>query len=194
MAVLHPRLAGRDAGGEALLPDRRARHRLRHHLLLGRPHDDDGPARHGASAVPRRLHPCAGPRREGPEDVEVERQRHRPARADRRLWRRRAPLHARRHGGAGPRHQAQLRPRRGLPQFRDQAVERRALRRDQRLRAGERLRSSDRPSRPSTAGSPARASARSPPSPRRSKPIASTRLPAPSTPSSGTSSATGISS
>ena len=35
---------------------------------------------------------------------------------------------------------------------------------------------------------------RSPPSPRRSKPIASTRLPAPSTPSSGTSSATGISS
>ena len=83
--------------------------------------------------------------------------------------------------------------RRGLPQFRDQAVERRALRRDQRLRARERLRSGDRPSRPSTAGSPARASARSPPSPRRSKPIASTRPPAPSTPSSGTSSATGIS-
>ena len=48
VAVLHPRLAGRDAGGEALLPDRRSRHRLRHHLLLGRPHDDDGPARHGA--------------------------------------------------------------------------------------------------------------------------------------------------
>ena len=30
------------------LSDRRARHRLRHHLLLGRPHDDDGPALHGA--------------------------------------------------------------------------------------------------------------------------------------------------
>ena len=97
-----------------------------------------------ASAVPRRLHPCAGPRREGPEDVEVERQRHRPARADRRLWRRRAPLHARRHGGARARHQAQPITRRGLPQFRDQAVERRALRRDQRLRSGQRLRSRER--------------------------------------------------
>ena len=38
------------------------------------------------------------------------------------------------HGGARARHQAQRLPRRGLPQFRDQAVERRALRRDQRLR------------------------------------------------------------
>jgi hypothetical protein len=27
-------------------PDRRARHRLRHHLLLGRPDDDDGAALH----------------------------------------------------------------------------------------------------------------------------------------------------
>ena len=36
-------------------------------------------------AVPRRLHPRAGPRREGPEDVEVEGQRHRPARPDRRI-------------------------------------------------------------------------------------------------------------
>ena len=58
----------------------------------------------------------------------------------------------------------------------------------------QRLRSGERPSRPSTAGSPARASGRSPPSPRRSKPIASTRPPAPSTTSSGTCSATGISS
>jgi valyl-tRNA synthetase len=33
---------------EALLSDQRAGHRLRHHLLLGRPHDDDGPALHGA--------------------------------------------------------------------------------------------------------------------------------------------------
>jgi valyl-tRNA synthetase len=31
---------------EALLSDQRAGHRLRHHLLLGRPHDDDGPALH----------------------------------------------------------------------------------------------------------------------------------------------------
>jgi valyl-tRNA synthetase len=40
-------LAGRDAGAEHLLPDRRAGHRFRHYLLLGRPHDDDGPAFHG---------------------------------------------------------------------------------------------------------------------------------------------------
>jgi valyl-tRNA synthetase len=40
-------------GGRALLPDRRAVDRLRHHLLLGRAHDDDGPALHARSAVPR---------------------------------------------------------------------------------------------------------------------------------------------
>ena len=48
VAVLDARLAGRDAGARALLPDQRAGHRLRHHLLLGRPDDDDGPALHGA--------------------------------------------------------------------------------------------------------------------------------------------------
>ena len=53
-------------------------------------------------------------------------------------------LHALGHGGAGPRHQAQFLARRGLSQLRDQAVERRALRRDQRLRAGQRLRSGPR--------------------------------------------------
>ena len=38
--------------------------RLRHHLLLGRAHDDDGPAFHEGDPVPRRLHPsrwCAMP-------------------------------------------------------------------------------------------------------------------------------------
>ena len=54
----------------------------------------------------RRLHPRAGARRARRQDVEVEGQRHRPARADRRLRRRRAALHAGRDGGAGPRHQA----------------------------------------------------------------------------------------
>ena len=42
-------------------------------------------------------------------------------------------LHAGRHGGAGARHQAQRLARRGLSQLRHQAVERRALRRDERL-------------------------------------------------------------
>ncbi len=48
-------------------------------------------------------------RREGREDVEVERQRHRSPAPDRRLRRRRAALHAGRDGGAGPRHQARRR-------------------------------------------------------------------------------------
>ena len=34
-------------------------HRLRHHLLLGRPDDDDGPQFHGRGALPQRLHPRA---------------------------------------------------------------------------------------------------------------------------------------
>ena len=38
---------------QALLPDQRARHRLRHHLLLGRPDDDDGHPLHERGAVPR---------------------------------------------------------------------------------------------------------------------------------------------
>ena len=79
VAVLDAGLAGRHQGRGALLSDRRAGHRLRHHLLLGRPDDDDGPALHEGCAVPDRLHPRPRPRREGREDVEVERQRHRSA-------------------------------------------------------------------------------------------------------------------
>ena len=47
VAVLDAGLARQDARACPLLPDRRAGHRLRHHLLLGRAHDDDGPALHG---------------------------------------------------------------------------------------------------------------------------------------------------
>ena len=67
-------------------------------------------------------------------------------------------LHAGRHGGARARHQAQLLARRGLSQFRDQAVERRALRRDQQLRAAEPTSIRPPPRSRSIAGSPARAS------------------------------------
>ncbi len=80
VAVLDAGLARRDARAQALLPDRRAGHRLRHHLLLGRAHDDDGAAFHEGGAVPHRLHPRAGARRARRQDVEVEGQRHRPAR------------------------------------------------------------------------------------------------------------------
>ncbi len=40
VAVLHPGLAGEDPGTGTLLSRRRAGHRVRHHLLLGRPDDD----------------------------------------------------------------------------------------------------------------------------------------------------------
>ena len=53
-------------------------------------------------------------------------------------------------------------PRRRLPQFRDQALERLALRRDERLRARRRLRSRRRARSRSTAGSSARPPRRSP--------------------------------
>ena len=127
------------------------------------------------------------------QDVEVEGQRHRSARADRRLRRRRAALHAGGDGGAGPRHQAFDAARRGLPQLRDQALERRALRRVERRRARAGLRSDAAPRRRSTAGSrtrPRRPRARSP---RRSRPTGSTRRRARPTASSGTSIATGMS-
>ena len=62
-------------------------------------------------------------------------QRDRPAGADRQVRRRRAPLHAGGDGGAGPRHQARREPRRRLPQFRHQALERRALLRGERVQA-----------------------------------------------------------
>ena len=122
-------------------PDQRAGDRLGHHLLLGRADDDDGPAFHEGGAVLDRLHPPPGSRREGREDVEVERQRHRPPRRHRRLRRRRASLRAGARGRAQPRHQAFAATRRDQPQFRDQAVERLPLRRDERLRAAARIRS-----------------------------------------------------
>ena len=127
VAVLDPGLARATRELARYYPDRRAGHRLRHHLLLGRPDDDDGAALHGRRAVPHRLHPRAGARRARPEDVEIERQHHRPARADRPLWLRRAALHPGGAGRARPRHQARREPGRGLSQLRDQAVERGAL-------------------------------------------------------------------
>ena len=63
VAVLDARLAVRDRRAQALLSDQRAGDRLRHHLLLGRAHDDDGPSLHEGHAVPHRLHPRAGARR-----------------------------------------------------------------------------------------------------------------------------------
>ena len=194
VAVLDARLARQDAGARPLLPDRRARHRLRHHLLLGRAHDDDGPPLHGGGALPRRLYPRARPRREGPEDVEVEGERHRSPRPDRPIWRRCAALHPCRHGGARTRHQAQRGPRRGLPQLRDQAVERGAVHANQWLPAALGFRSGlCQAHRQSLDRRRERAHGRRRDRGARSL-SASTRRPPPSITSSGMSIATGISS
>ena len=82
VAVLDSGVARADAGAGALLPDRRAGHRLRHHLLLGRPHDDDGAPFPRPRAVPHGLHPRLGARRARPEDVEIQGQHHRSPGAD----------------------------------------------------------------------------------------------------------------
>jgi valyl-tRNA synthetase len=47
VAVLHAGLARHHRGTQEVLSNQRAGHRLRHHLLLGGPHDDDGPEVHG---------------------------------------------------------------------------------------------------------------------------------------------------
>ena len=62
----------------------RAGHRLRHHLLLGRPDDHDDDALHRPGAVPARLHPRPGARLARPQDEQVRRQRARPGGPDRR--------------------------------------------------------------------------------------------------------------
>ncbi len=90
------------------------------------------------------LHPPPGPRREGREDVEVERQRHRSLGRHRRFRRGRPAFCAGARRGAQPRHQAFAAARRDQSQFRDQAVERLPLRRDERLRAAGRVRSGKR--------------------------------------------------
>ena len=78
-----------------VLPDQRPGHRLRHPVLLGRPDDDVRPVRDGRRAAVRRGGPARhGPRRARQEDVEVVRQRRRPAGLDRPVRRRRHPVHA----------------------------------------------------------------------------------------------------
>ena len=84
VAVRDARLARGDAAAARLLPDRRARHRARHHLPLGRPDGDVRARVHRRAPVRGRLHPLGDPGPRRAPDVEVARHRHRPAGRDRR--------------------------------------------------------------------------------------------------------------
>ena len=83
-AVLDAGLARADDGAGPVPALDRARHRLRHHLLLGRPDDHDDDPLHRQGAVPPRLHPRPGARLARPEDEQERRQRARPGGPDRR--------------------------------------------------------------------------------------------------------------
>ena len=146
VAVLDAGLARAHARAAALLPDQRAGHGLRHHLLLGRADDDARAQVHGRGAVPRGLHPRPRARRARPEDEQEQGQRDRSARADRPVRRRRAPVRDPRQHDPGPRHPLRREPGRGLSQLRHQALERRALLRAERLRSRPGLRSGGLPS------------------------------------------------
>ena len=108
------------------------------------------------SAVQDGLYPRPRPRREGAEDVEVERQRHRPDRHHRQIWLRRAALYARQYVNAGPRYSNGGQPHRRQPQLRHQIMERDALLPDERMRVGGGVRSGQRRRRRSINGSSAK--------------------------------------
>ena len=124
LAVLDARLAGRDAAScKTFYPTTVLVTGLRHHLLLGGPHDDDGPALHGEGAVPhgvparawcatRRARRCRRSKGNVIDPLDVIEQ----------ARRRRAALHAGvadHRGGAGQEHQvldgATSRTRAGSP-------------------------------------------------------------------------------
>ncbi len=149
VAVQHARLAGRHGGPAALLSDRSAHHRIRHHLLLGRPDDHAGAALHRRRAVPRRLHHGAGARRARPEDEQVEGQRRRSAEDHGRDRRRRAAVHAGGDGVAGHGHRAVGGPAHRLPPVPEQDLECVPLPADEPRRgAGAVRRAPVRPARP----------------------------------------------
>ena len=114
---------------------------LRHHLLLGRPHDDDGHPFHGRRAVPRvfihtRVLDEKGAKMSKTKGNVVD-----PLELIDAIRRRRAALHARACRRDRARHAHRAVARRDQPQLRDQAVERSALLRDERLRDPQGLRS-----------------------------------------------------
>ena len=129
VAIFDARLAGRDAGIEAVLSNRRLVTRfdiiffwVARMMMMGLHFIRKFPfvtSTFTPSCATRRARRCRSRR-----ETSSTRSTHRS------LRRRCAALHLGGDGGAGTRHQAQRGARRRLPQFRDQAVERLSLRRD----------------------------------------------------------------
>ena len=105
VAVLHPGLAGRDAGSQVLLSHVLHGDRLRHIVLLGGTHDHDGPGVHGSGAIPHRLPAWTDPRRTRAQDVQDLRQCDRPADRHGRTWHGCVALHVAGGQRARQRHQ-----------------------------------------------------------------------------------------
>src|SRR3990172_7010365 len=167
LAILDARVAEGHRRPPDLLPDRLPRHRLRHPLLLGGPDGDARDQVHGRRAVPRRLSPRPDPRPRGPEDVQGQGEHHRSSRPHGQVRDRRPPLHAGGAGGAGAGHPLRGGAGGGVPQLRQQALERVAVRSDQSggLRSGEGRRRGagpDGPGDPNPLGRRGRQGAKSP--------------------------------
>ncbi len=123
LAVRHTRLARRHGGPAGLLPGRHEHDRARHHPALGEPDDLRGPRDDGGDPVQRCRHPldraCADRR----AHVEEPRNRHEPARPDRRAWCGCDPLRLAEDGLVARRALLRRCDRRGT-QARQQALER----------------------------------------------------------------------
>ena len=92
VAVRDARLAAGDRRAACLLPDRRALDGARHPLPVGGADGDDGPRVHRRGPLRRRLRALGHPGSRRAAYEQVARNRHRPARRDRRARRRRGPL------------------------------------------------------------------------------------------------------
>ncbi len=129
VAVLDLGMAGPDRRAAEVLSHLGPRHRLRHPVLLGRADGHVWSAHDGRGALPRCLHSHPGSRCRGPKDVQDPGKRRRPPRVHGQVRDGCLPLHP---GGAGraggARHPDRRGAGRGLPQLRQQALERRALR------------------------------------------------------------------